>query len=162
MALPAESERLRVRRRGNGRPRAENNFERFRVACRRRRRWINCGLVRHLRITALGAFLLGISQSRAIAEQCESGGAPADSSRLDFHEFGLLRDSRRQSAETNRYVCARNADSDQRKIDIYRQSRPEMESEGFHFVGCAGNARLAERTDGADFVRPIERTARAR
>ena len=38
----------------------------------------------------LRAFLLGISLSRAIAEQRESGEAPADSSRLDFHEFGLL------------------------------------------------------------------------
>src|SRR6266436_7009320 len=66
------------------------------LACRLCRPRINCSLVRHVHIALMGALLVAISHSAASAlaaatgQDPQSNIPPADTSGLNFHQFGLL------------------------------------------------------------------------
>src|SRR5881398_753315 len=74
----------------------DRRFQAVHLACRLCRPRINCPLVRHVHIALMGALLVAISHSVASALAAASGQdpksniPPADTSGLNFHQFGLL------------------------------------------------------------------------
>src|SRR5438067_5321073 len=74
----------------------DRRFQAVHLACRLCRPRINCLLVRHVHIALMGALLVAISHSVASALAAASGQdpksniPPADTSGLNFHQFGLL------------------------------------------------------------------------
>src|SRR6266478_3114139 len=80
-------------------------------------------------------------------------GAGRRYARIGFQTVRPTDDSGWWTSQTGGHVRQGDADPDHGKIDIYRQSGPEMDAERFRFVGAAGNARLEERADGAGLLR---------
>src|SRR5207302_10987342 len=74
----------------------DRRFHAVHLACRLCRPRINCSLVRHVHIGLMGALLVAISHSAASAlaaatgQDSQSNIPPADTSGLNFHQFGLV------------------------------------------------------------------------
>src|SRR5438105_14432028 len=60
------------------------------MACDSPRLWIDCSLVRYFRISFIAAILIALSHSRVLAQASQPAQPAADTSALDFHQFGLL------------------------------------------------------------------------
>ena len=96
------------------------------------------------------------SSSSATAVSARQAEMPAaDSTALDFKQWGLLAIQDAGPAQTARYLRAGSVDQDHRALQLHRTRRQEMGSKRFRSLGAARDARLEERADGPGFARKL-------